>query len=633
MIKKIVITLFILIMVIVIGIIALVVLIDPNNFKGFISDTVKDKTGYELTIDGNLRWHIWPQISILTDSVTLSDVGAAKPILTADNMRLDVELLPLLSKDLAVKNVLVKSAVINITDESKGDVFKQNNSQTTTAQTDDATPKTPATSANKNSHWSFTLDKLVVANSTVVLQKENDFINFRNIEIAIAKKDQQNVTVELSGNVNRDQQDLIYSLNADVNLNQFPQKAVIDLKNVTYDYKGVSVPTGELQGSMSATVNYQQSPLLLESKNIQFSVNGIDFSGSVTADLEQKPSIDLTLNSDKVDVTPFLNNQKRQTESVTIQQTTPVVTSNAKVSSNELNFLNNFNGKVLLNSKQIIINKIELDNVNVNANNQDGIATFDNISFNISGGNIKANGIANGKQKVTEVKLATVIKDVDLGSLFMALEIPNDLKGSLNANGDITTNTLNSDAILMALQGQLAVSVTKARLDNINIPNIIQTAVAQYTKDVATPENQQKYTELHELSTHATISRGNMNLTALKARSETLNVDGSGRVGIVNQDLDVDLQIQMLSGWNGKSDVIAKLQKVVVPLRIYGQFSKLNYQVEVDKLLKDLFNDKLQQGLDKLRDRFKQGDKSESESKSNSKQKAANMLGGLINRL
>ena len=165
MIKKILLTLLILIILAVAGIIALVVFVNPNHFKGFISETVKDKTGYELTIDGDLRWHIWPQISILTDSVKLEDEGAKKPLLTADNMRLDVELFPLFSKQLAVKNVLVKSAIINISDESKGQVAKKSKPTTTVNQN-----KTEQ-NQNAKSKWSFTLNKLEIADSTVVYQQ------------------------------------------------------------------------------------------------------------------------------------------------------------------------------------------------------------------------------------------------------------------------------------------------------------------------------------------------------------------------------------------------------------------------------------------------------------------------------
>lgn len=636
MLKKIVITLFVLIMIAVIGIVSLIVFVDPNNFRGFISQTVKSKTGYELTIEGDLRWHIWPQISILTDSIKLSDQGAAKPILTADNMRLDVELTPLFSKHLSIKNVLIKSAVINVTDDSQGQIAKGLDSRTTTVNnTQSQSLPAKHEPSNKASSWSLMFNKLVVADSTVVWQKNKDFINFRNIDITLEQKSDKHVDVSLSGNMNRDQQDLIANVNANVDLAQFPEKAVIQLNNVDYDYKGVGVPSGQMKGSITGTVDYQRSPLMLSSRDLAFSINENNFSGSVSVNLDNKANINLALKTDNIDITPFLNDQQKSTEKVAIQQTTPVVTT-VKTASNQLDFLNDFNAKISFNADQMRINKIVLSRLNMDAQNQDGVTTFKNLSFDMNGGQIKATGSANGKQKVTQVKLNTQIANVNLGSLFSDLEIKNDLKGAFNATGDLSTNTLTSSDLLGALQGKLAVVVTGVRLENINIPNIIQTTVSQYTKDILSAENQQKYTEFHQLSANANLNKGNMELTSLKANSATLDVDGTGRVGMVDRDLDVDLQVKMLGGWNGKSETIAKLQQVTIPLRIYGQFASLHYQIQAEKLIKDLLGDKLQQQLDKLKDRFQRGESNRelaTDSKSKTKSKAVDILGGLVDKI
>ncbi|MCO6524563.1 MAG: AsmA family protein, partial [Candidatus Schmidhempelia sp.] len=64
MVKKVLLTLLILILITISGLFSLVFFVNPNHFRGFITQTVKDKTGYELVIDGDLRWHVWPQISI-----------------------------------------------------------------------------------------------------------------------------------------------------------------------------------------------------------------------------------------------------------------------------------------------------------------------------------------------------------------------------------------------------------------------------------------------------------------------------------------------------------------------------------------------------------------------------------------
>lgn len=628
MIKKILITLLILILLTAIGIVSLIVFVDPNNYRGFISDTVKDKTGYELTIDGNLRWHIWPQVSILTDSVKLSDIDAKKPILTADNMRLDVELFPLFSKKLEVKNVFIKSAIINITDESKGQVYKHKAEQQPTA---DDTQTTQTKQQKESSKWAFTLNKLEVSDSTVVLQNKDDFINFRNINLAIIQKSDKKIAIDVKGNIDRNQQNFSYVADADVDLTLFPEKAIIDLKKFDYTYKGIAIPTKELKGNLKGVINYLHNSKQLTSKDLSFSVNENYFSGAVNANFDKKPYIDLTVTSNELNLTPFLEKDKKTNENITIQQSPPVV-SNVTNVDNELNFLNSFNAKAKLDIKKLNINKMILNNINVALANNDGVTTFQNIGFDFAKGHIAATGVANGKQKYTQIKLIPKITNIDLNTFFNQIETPNDLEGVFNASGDIEVNTLSGNKLLENLKGNLSINVTNAKLNKININSIIQNAATKYTKDVSATENMKNYTEFSKISTDAYLNRGNLELTTLNALSPTLEiVDGSGKVGMSQKDLDINMNIKILGGWNGKSNTIAKLQKLVIPLRIYGQFSKLHYQLDIGQVIKDLFNDKLQESLDKFRNKL-ENRSSKDGSKSDSKQKAVDMLENLLGK-
>ncbi|OTQ25367.1 hypothetical protein B6D22_02205, partial [Gilliamella apicola] len=477
MIKKILITLLILILLTAIGIVSLIVFVDPNNYRGFISDTVKDKTGYELTIDGNLRWHIWPQVSILTDSVKLSDIDAKKPILTADNMRLDVELFPLFSKKLEVKNVFIKSAIINITDESKGQVYKHKAEQ---QPTPNDTQTTQTKQQKESSKWAFTLNKLEVSDSTVVLQNKDDFINFRNINLAIIQKSDKKIAIDVKGNIDRNQQNFSYVADADVDLTLFPEKAIIDLKKFDYTYNGIAIPTKELKGNLKGVINYLHNSKQLTSKDLSFSVNENYFSGAVNANFDKKPYIDLTVTSNELNLTPFLEKDKKTNENITIQQSPPVV-SNVTNVDNELNFLNSFNAKAKLDIKKLNINKMILNNINVALANNDGVTTFQNIGFDFAKGHIAATGVANGKQKYTQIKLIPKITNIDLNTFFNQIETPNDLEGVFNASGDIEVNTLSGNKLLENLKGNLSINVTNAKLNKININSIIQNAATKYT--------------------------------------------------------------------------------------------------------------------------------------------------------
>lgn len=641
MIKKILLTLLILIVLAVAGIVALIVFVDPNNFRGFISSAVKEKTGYELTIDGDLRWHVWPQISILTDSVRLEDHGAKKPLLTADNMRLDVELMPLFSKELVVKNVLVKSAVINISDDSKGNVAKGNKTTTTVNQTANQTTQTD----HGVGGWSFSLNKLEIADSTFVYQQNKDLISFRDINIKVMQKQDNNVELDVKGSINRDQQNFVYALNADVNLANFPQTAQVNLHQLTYDYNGVGVPGGQLKGDIKATFNYQKTPFVLDSKDFSLTLNDNAITGQLKANLDKKPYFEALFNADKFDLTPFLttNSATNTASAEQSSQSQPVVVGQNS-SVNELAFLQNFDAKFNLTVNQVTVNDLVVNNFVVDADNTNGIATLNNVNLDIANGKIAANGIANGKQKLTEIKLETKASAIDLGVLFAQLGLVNHFSGTLNAQGHVATNTIVPADIITALTGNLAVSVNNAKFDNLSIQRIIQSAVSQYSKEAVTTDEYQKYTELREISANAKLANGDMNLSSVKALSSTLDIVGAGRIGLANKDLDLNLNVQVLSGWNGESKTIQKLQQVVIPLRIYGTFDELHYRVEAEKIIKDLLNNQLQNSIDKLKDRLTGNEQSESTGEeaatntndadtSDNKTKAKEILGGLINKI
>ena len=156
-------TLMILLVVLVAGLSALVLLVNPNDFRDYMVKQVAARSGYQLQLDGPLRWHVWPQLSILSGRMSLTAQGASQPLVRADNMRLDVALLPLLSHQLSVKQVMLKGAVIQLTP------------QTEAVRSEDA-PVAPRDNTlpdlSDDRGWSFDISSLKVADSVLVFQYE-----------------------------------------------------------------------------------------------------------------------------------------------------------------------------------------------------------------------------------------------------------------------------------------------------------------------------------------------------------------------------------------------------------------------------------------------------------------------------
>ena len=68
-------TLMILLVVLVAGLSALVLLVNPNDFRDYMVKQVAARSGYQLQLDGPLRWHVWPQLSILSGRMSLTALG------------------------------------------------------------------------------------------------------------------------------------------------------------------------------------------------------------------------------------------------------------------------------------------------------------------------------------------------------------------------------------------------------------------------------------------------------------------------------------------------------------------------------------------------------------------------------
>src|SRR4029079_13538795 len=106
---------------IVIGLILVVMFVDPNDYRDCIQRIVKEKTGRELTLSGDLKLSVFPWVALEAGPATLGDAPGfgPEPFVSIQEARVRVRLLPLLRGKIEVGNVKLDGARIRlITDES-----------------------------------------------------------------------------------------------------------------------------------------------------------------------------------------------------------------------------------------------------------------------------------------------------------------------------------------------------------------------------------------------------------------------------------------------------------------------------------------------------------------------------------
>ena len=104
------------------AVIILPLVINPNDFKPEIQSAVKDATGREIVIEGDLDLSVFPWVGISTGKITLSNAKgfSAENFAEIEESNIRVKLIPLLSKELEVSRITLKGLVLNLAKNKQG---------------------------------------------------------------------------------------------------------------------------------------------------------------------------------------------------------------------------------------------------------------------------------------------------------------------------------------------------------------------------------------------------------------------------------------------------------------------------------------------------------------------------------
>ena len=95
---------------------------DPNDYKDWIAAKVKDNTGRDITIDGNISLTYYPWLGVEVENVHLSNAPGFgdKPFLSTEFVKARAKLLPLLRKKLEMDTLVLHGATIHLAKNADG---------------------------------------------------------------------------------------------------------------------------------------------------------------------------------------------------------------------------------------------------------------------------------------------------------------------------------------------------------------------------------------------------------------------------------------------------------------------------------------------------------------------------------
>ncbi|MFT7234828.1 MAG: AsmA protein [Methylophagaceae bacterium] len=110
------------VIIVIIGLIALPLIVDPNDYKQQISDQVEKATGRTLNLEGDIRLSVFPWIALELGPLSLSNAAGfdAKDFAKIDGAQLRIKLIPLLKKELEMDTIILDGLALNLEKNKAG---------------------------------------------------------------------------------------------------------------------------------------------------------------------------------------------------------------------------------------------------------------------------------------------------------------------------------------------------------------------------------------------------------------------------------------------------------------------------------------------------------------------------------
>lgn len=384
----------------------------------------------------------------------------------------------------------------------------------------------------------------------------------------------------------------------------------LDVKDPALPNKAASMP---LAGNLAVNNTEKTAQLALNSK---FESTSFDLKAAVKD--FAKPAITAVLNADKLDIDALLPPKKASGAAPA---------SGGSESADmpvDLSPLRNLNLDIAANIGELKVSNIQLSQLKTKAVARGGKLTVSPLNAELYGGS--TTGAITADANTQTVTVNQNMTGVQIQPVMKAL-LDKDMaegKGNVAINVRTTGNTVNQ--MKAALDGKVSVSLQDGAIKGINLAEKFRNAKSLLTNGTnatqKTDTNQK--TDFSSLSVSFDITNGVATSNDLNVMAPLFRIGGAGQINLVNSSLDylANASVVATSTGQGGKTLDSGLNGVTVPVRLFGPFTGVQWELQFKELAKEAAKAKLQPKIDEKKE----------ELKGKAEEKVKDALKGFLNR-
>ena len=535
------------------AVIALQLLVHPNDYKGRIQAAVKSSTGRDLSLPGDIHMAIFPSLAVELGPVSLGNppgFSSSQPFASVQHAALRVRLLPLLHHRLEVGRITIDGLDLRLLKNAKG----QGNWAMPAAK-----PTAPSPSQSGASQVTLGgIAGIVIKSSRVSYQ---DMVA-------------DHVNVDIGHVAAR---------------TEVPVKWNVDL----------TTGAGARPIALSGNANLEYDAKTAHLSSLDARVDDSTLRGSAAVTNLTTGAITFDLSLDHIDLDRYLTPASKSAR--TAAHPAPQGGAGATAEATELptSALKTLqlSGKLAIGSA--ILYRMKLSQVEVGLAADKGVLHVHPATAKLYNGTSAGTVTLDAHGDLPVLQLNENLSGVDIEPLLADFARLNRVSGRGNVTMNLTGHGKTAPAMLGSLDGHAAVSLANGAIDGLDLWSAINSAVALAQKHTLPTGGAGNSTRFDVFKASADLTNGVASTKDLEIASGDLRVTGEGTTNLVNGAVNYRVNAAIQQG------PAAGAALANVPLLISGRMTSPIVRPDTQALVKSVAQQQLEKHKGELKNKLR----------------------------
>ena len=634
----------------VIGGVSVMLLFDPNDHRENLEFFVKEVTGRELVIEGDIDVSLFPWLAIEIGRTRLGnavDFGD-KPFASFDKARLSIRLMPmLLRRDIEVTTADLDALQLNLAVDATGRSNWQD-----FIDASDALAAAPATEADDGVKESAALDisgfEIRDSSISYIDAQAGSSIQLSALDIvtgSISTADDGAIhldgfsfdallegVTEVPSTVSLETASLDVNTEAETITLDDVELALLGLDISAavepFSYAGEITPVAVIQvdafslrslmqrldieapettdptalGKVIIDASARVSPSAIALTGLTLVLDETTFTGDLSIPQGNNDIFSLDLKADSIDLDRYM-----------VPATEGAATGNAEEVPieipSELIRLINARGSLTVQNAQL--SGMQFEDVTLGLTTNNGNLRLHPISATLFEGNYNGDVRIDASGSTPVMSVNERIEGVQLGALAKAMFQQDNITGTINGTFQLSGRGADLGAIQRDLDGNIALELIDGAWEGTDVWYELRSARASLKQEPAPEPTLPARTQFSQLSASGPVNNGVFTNDDLLAELPFMRLTGNGSVNLIAATVDYRMSARVFDkpefiGDDVTAAEIKDFTKTVIPIRVTGPLDAPTIAPDFKKLLKDQAKKEVEKKLkNKLEDLFK----------------------------